>query len=253
VRSPTRTAATRAAAQWLRASTGRRHRGALRRQLHPPTSRIFVEPIQERAAISCRPSVRPLAARALRPARFMLVADEVQSGVGRTGKTGPVEWTESSRTSWSPQGLRVGDADWSVDRERFGDDLGNPGPTLHFGGNPVSCAAPSPRSTWWTACAAHYPIGDRMDGGRPAASGASPARSATPRAGLMIGVELVKDRETPGALPELAIVWTDRRVQEGLLLLAPARASSARAAAGPGRVRRGHGTRNLDECLGLED
>lgn len=153
---------------------------------------------------------------------ILLVADEIQSGMGRTGKMFAVEhWgvepdivcLAKGLASGMPLGAVVADADvmkWPP---------GSQGST--FGGNPVSCAAAL--ATIELLEAGLVQNAERMG---EFAMGRLQRMAETRRCigeirgrGLMIGVEFVRDRATREPAPELR----DRVVQEafrrGLALL----------------------------------
>ncbi|MBI3979666.1 MAG: acetyl ornithine aminotransferase family protein [Chloroflexi bacterium] len=195
----------------------------------PPESvaAIVVEPVQGEGGYvvpppSFLPGLRELADRH----GILLIADEVQTGVGRTGKLFAVEhWNvrpdivalAKGIASGMPLGATIARADlmaWPP---------GSHGNT--FGGNPVSCAA---------ALATL----DLIEGGlmRNAAEVGSfmieRLREMQKRhsligdvrgLGLMIGVELVQDRETREPAAEAANRVVQRAFERGLLLLTAGR------------------------------
>jgi 4-aminobutyrate aminotransferase len=230
----------------------------LSRQLHPEdVAAIFVEPIQGEGGYIVPPAGFVRALRDLCDRHGMLlVTDEVQSGVGRTGKTWACEWdgvepdilvTAKGLGSGMPIGALIArDAVMSW-------ESGSHGST--FGGNPVSCAAALATLDVVDGLMPHVnAMGDRMLAGvrelqqRHASIGDVRGR------GLMIGVEFVKDRETREPYPELVDRLTERAFKKGLLLLGAGK-SVIRLA--PPLVLDEYdvdtGLGILDECLRLED
>jgi 4-aminobutyrate aminotransferase len=228
------------------------------RQLHPTdVAAIFVEPIQGEGGYIVPPigfvrSLRELCDRH----GIMLVADEVQSGVGRTGKTWACEWdgvepdilvTAKGLGSGMPIGALI--AKDSV----MTWESGAHGST--FGGNPVSCAAALATLDVVDGLMPHITaMGDRMMAGVRRLQERHGSIGDVRGRGLMIGVELVKDRETREPYPELVDRLTERAFKKGLLLLGAGK-SVIRLA--PPLVLDEYdvdtGLGILDECLGLED
>jgi ornithine--oxo-acid transaminase len=117
---------------------------ALRAAIGPNTCAFLVEPIQGEAGIIIPPDGYLKKAEALcREANVLLLLDEIQSGLGRTGKLFACEW-ENVR----PDGLIIGKAlaggfypvSAFVSRKDVMDVFhpGDHGST--FGGNPLACA-----------------------------------------------------------------------------------------------------------------
>jgi 4-aminobutyrate aminotransferase len=228
------------------------------RQLHPEdVAAIFVEPIQGEGGYIVPPvgflrSLRELCDRH----GILLVADEVQSGVGRTGKTWACEWdgvepdilvTAKGLGSGMPIGALI--AKESV----MTWESGAHGST--FGGNPVSCAAALATLDIVDGLMPHVnTMGDRMIAGVRTLQQRHASIGDVRGRGLMIGVEFVKDRETREPYPELVDRLTERAFKKGLLLLGAGK-SVIRLA--PPLILDEYdvdtGIGILDECLSLED
>ncbi|MBM3320907.1 MAG: ornithine--oxo-acid transaminase [Candidatus Eisenbacteria bacterium] len=117
---------------------------ALRRAITPHTCAFLVEPIQGEAGIIIPPDGYLREAAAIcRDAKALLILDEIQSGLGRTGKLFAYEW-EGIR----PDGVIIGKAlsggfypvsAFLSSREVM--DVFHPGDHgSTFGGNPLACA-----------------------------------------------------------------------------------------------------------------
>jgi 4-aminobutyrate aminotransferase len=153
---------------------------------------------------------------------IMLVVDEIQSGVGRTGKMWACEWdgvepdilcTAKGLGSGMPIGAII--AKESV----MTWEAGSHGST--FGGNPVCIAAAMATLDIVQDALPHVrAMGDRALAILRDMQTRHPVIGDVRGRGLMIGVELVKNRETREAYPELIDRLTDRAFHKGLLLLA---------------------------------
>ncbi|WP_030312971.1 acetylornithine transaminase [Streptomyces flavochromogenes] len=120
---------------------------ALRAAVSEDTAAVFVEPVQGEAGVIPAPGGYLRAARAItRAAGSLLVLDEVQTGIGRTGhwfahQAGPgVDPDVVTLAKGLGGGLPIGAT------VAFGDAGELLGPGQHgstFGGNPVACAAGS--------------------------------------------------------------------------------------------------------------
>jgi 4-aminobutyrate aminotransferase len=230
----------------------------LSRQLHPEdVAGIFVEPIQGEGGYVIPPigfirSLRELCNRH----GIMLVADEVQSGVGRTGKTWACEWdgvepdilvTAKGLGSGMPIGALIAKESimtW---------ESGAHGST--FGGNPVSCAAALATLDIVDGLMPHIrTMGDRLQTGLRELQQRHGSIGDVRGRGLMIGIEFVKDHETKEPYPELVDRLTERAFKKGLLLLGAGK-SVIRIA--PPLVLDEYdvdtGLQILNECLALED
>jgi 4-aminobutyrate aminotransferase len=183
---------------------------------------IFVEPIQgEGGYVIPQPGflrgLRELCDRH----GILLVADEVQSGVGRTGRMWACDWEEvepdilitaKGLGSGMPIGAFIAKESvmtWSA---------GTHGST--FGGNPVSCAAALATLDLVEGLLPHVrAMGDRMVAGMRRLQERYPVIGDVRGRGLMIGVEFVKDGATREPYPELVDRLTERAFRKGLLLL----------------------------------
>jgi 4-aminobutyrate aminotransferase len=184
---------------------------------------IIVEPIQGEGGYLVPPAQfhQRLAALA-RHHGMLLVADEVQSGMGRTGKMFACEHfglepdvvcVAKGIASGLPLGVTASRAelmDWP--------------PGAHastFGGNPVSCAAALATITLLrdTLVANAAAVGEQLLAGLRDMAGRHPLIGDVRGKGLMIGIELVRDRQTK----ERAVAERDAVVQacfrRGLLVL----------------------------------
>jgi 4-aminobutyrate aminotransferase len=184
---------------------------------------IVVEPIQGEGGYVIPPPgflerLRQLADRY----GILLVFDEVQSGMGRTGKMWACEHsgvipdilvTAKGLASGLPLGIMVARA-----------DVMDWGPGAHastFGGNPVACAAALETirllEEKYIANAAQmgeYILGRLADWPRK-----HPIVGDTRGRGLMIGIELVKNQETREPNPEARRKVIQGAFEQGLLIL----------------------------------
>jgi 4-aminobutyrate aminotransferase len=193
------------------------------RQLNPEdVAGIFVEPIQGEGGYVIPPmgflkGLREICDRH----GILLVADEVQSGVGRTGRMWACDWediepdiliTAKGLGSGMPIGAFIAKESvmtWTA---------GAHGST--FGGNPVSCAAALATLDIVEGLLPHVrEMGDRMLAGLRRLQERYQLIGDVRGRGLMIGVEFVKDRTTREPYPELVDRLTERAFRKGLLLL----------------------------------
>lgn len=191
----------------------------------PPeeTAAIVVEPVQGEGGYVVPPKqFFDELQRVARKHGILLVADEVQSGMGRTGKMWAAEhfdWVPDifsvakGIASGMPLGATVARA-----------DLMTWPPGAHastFGGNPVSCAAA-------LVTIALLEEGLVENAARMGAYLMDRLRTWTSRfpnvgdvrgLGLMIGIELVRDQQTKEKAPQLRDRVLDLAFQRGLLVL----------------------------------
>ncbi|HZB27057.1 MAG TPA: acetyl ornithine aminotransferase family protein [Gemmatimonadales bacterium] len=190
---------------------------------------IFVEPIQGEGGYVVPPPGYLADLRALCDRHGILfVADEVQSGVGRTGKMFACEHedvepdillTAKGLGSGMPIGAMV--AKESITTW----ESGSHGST--FGGNPVCCAAALTTldlvEGGLMANAAR--IGERLLSGACRLAAKHDCIGDVRGRGLMVGMEFVKNRETREPAPALVQQLVQRSFREGLLLLGAGQSS----------------------------
>jgi 4-aminobutyrate aminotransferase len=228
------------------------------RQIHPEdVAAIFVEPIQGEGGYVIPPDGYLKALRKLSDQHgIMLVFDEVQSGVGRTGKWWAADWegvepdiliTAKGLASGMPIGAMIAKESimtW---------ESGAHGST--FGGNPVCVAAAlATLDVIEPLLPQINAMGQRLlDGSRKLQEKYAVIGDVRGR-GLMIGVEFVKDRKTREPYPELIDRVTERAFARGLLLLGCGKSTFRFA---PPLVLDQYdvdtGLAILDECLKEED
>jgi 4-aminobutyrate aminotransferase len=194
------------------------------RQVDPgDVAAIFVEPVQGEGGYVVPPAgwLRDLRELCDRHG-ILLVADEVQCGVGRTGKLWACEHegvepdillTAKGLGSGMPIGAIVA-------RESISTwESGSHGST--FGGNPVCCAAALATLDLVEGglMANAVSMGDRLMAGLRQLEAKHACIGEVRGLGLMIGVELVKDRRTREPAPELLRSLVLGAFQRGLLLL----------------------------------
>jgi 4-aminobutyrate aminotransferase len=184
---------------------------------------IFVEPIQGEGGYVVPPPGYLVALRELCDRHgILLVCDEVQSGVGRTGKMFACEYegiepdvllTAKGLGSGMPIGAIVAKESimlWPP---------GAHGST--FGGNPVCCAA----ALATLDVVEHEllprvgPLGERLLAGVRRLQEKFASIGDVRGRGLMIGVEFVKNRATREPAPEIPHELVQRAFRRGLLLL----------------------------------
>jgi 4-aminobutyrate aminotransferase len=183
---------------------------------------IFVEPVQGEGGYVVPPDGFLRALRALCDRHgILLVADEVQCGAGRTGKMWACEWEDVEpdillTAKGLGSGLPIGAL---VARDSVMSwKAGSHGST--FGGNPVACAAALATLEVVEQRLPHVrAMGERMLARARRLMERYPIVGDVRGRGLMIGVELVKDRVTKEPYDEVIGRITERAFQEGLLLL----------------------------------
>jgi 4-aminobutyrate aminotransferase len=190
---------------------------------------IFVEPIQGEGGYIVPPAGYLPALRELCDRHgILLVADEVQSGIGRTGKMFACEHegvepdillTAKGLGSGMPIGAMV--AKDSITTW----ESGSHGST--FGGNPVCCAAALATldlvESGLMANAAR--LGERLLAGACKLMANHSSIGDVRGRGLMVGMEFVKDRATREPAPELVRELVQRAFRQGLLLLGAGKSS----------------------------
>jgi 4-aminobutyrate aminotransferase len=184
---------------------------------------IFVEPIQGEGGYIIPPAeFLPELRRLCDRHGILLVCDEVQSGIGRTGKMFAVDHAGIEPdiitvAKGLGSGMPIGAFIAKESLMSWGS--GSHGTT--FGGNPVSCAA---ALTTIDLVEREYlanarAMGDYLLEGVRRLAGEFPVIGEIRGLGLMIGIEFVKDRATREPHPELVNALVQRSFRHGLLLL----------------------------------
>jgi 4-aminobutyrate aminotransferase len=230
------------------------------RRLDPgDVAAIFIEPVQGEGGYIVPPPGWLQAFRDLCDRHgILMVADEVQCGIGRTGKMfacehAGVEPDILLAAKGLGSGMPIGAI---IAKESVTTwERGAHGST--FGGNPVCCAAALATLdvVERELCANAAKMGEKLLAGAQALAERFPTIGDVRGLGLMIGIEFVKDRATREPYPELVERLVQRAFERGLLLLG-AGPSSLRLA--PPLVVDDYdvdtGLRILGECLaGLSD
>jgi 4-aminobutyrate aminotransferase len=184
---------------------------------------IVIEPIQGEGGYVVAPTPFLERLRELTSAHgILLVIDEVQSGMGRTGKMLAIEYANikpdiitiaKGIASGMPLGVTVARA-----------DLMTWPPGAHastFGGNPVSCAAAlaTIKLLKDSLVANAAEVGAHMKAGLAALMDKHPLIGDVRGRGLMLGVELVRDRTTKERAIQERDAVVNAAFKRGLLVL----------------------------------
>lgn len=184
---------------------------------------VVVEPIQGEGGYLVAPDQFLQRLRALTSKHgILMIVDEVQSGMGRTGKMFAIEHSgvqpdivaiAKGIASGMPLGVSLAKA-----------DLMTWVPGAHastFGGNPVACAAAleTIRLLKEQLMTNAEVVGARMFAGLAALAEAHPLIGDVRGRGLMIGVELVRDRVTKERATEERNAVVNAAFRRGLLIL----------------------------------
>ncbi len=185
---------------------------------------ILVEPIQGEGGYvvppdGFLPGLRELCDRY----DILLIADEVQTGMGRTGKWWGVDhWDVEPDIVCSAKGIASGMPLGAIIARK--DIMSDWAPGAHastFGGNPVSCAAAIATfdllKDGLIDNAAR--MGEYMMGKLDDMAGRHPSIGQVRGKGLMVGVEFVMDRDTREPAVDLRNKIVDYAFEEQLLLL----------------------------------
>ena len=183
---------------------------------------IFVEPVQGEGGYVMPPMGFLRALREVCDQHgILLVADEVQSGVGRTGKMWACDWegvepdilvSAKGLGSGMPIGAFI--AKESV----MTWEAGSHGST--YGGNPVACAAALATLEIVEGMLPHIQqMGDRMLGHARRMQEKYAVIGDVRGRGLMLGIEFVKDRAGKEPYADIVDRITERAFRKGLLLL----------------------------------
>jgi 4-aminobutyrate aminotransferase len=154
---------------------------------------------------------------------ILLIVDEVQSGMGRTGKWwGVNHWNVQPDIVAVAKGIASGMPLCAMIARR--DIMTDWGPGAHastFGGNPISCAAGIATfdllKNGLIDNAAR--MGEYMQGKLIEIQERHPAIGQVRGKGLMVGVEFVKDRDTHERAPQMRNAIVNFAFEEHLLLL----------------------------------
>jgi len=184
---------------------------------------IVIEPIQGEGGYVVAPDQFLQRLRALTKEHgILLVADEVQSGMGRSGKMFAIEFSGVEPDMMAlakgiASGLPLG-----VAVARAGLMAWPPGAHAStFGGNPVSCAAAlaTIKLLKETLVANAADVGAHMMAGLKSLSDAHPLIGDVRGRGLMIGVELVRNRQTKERATTERDAVVNAAFRRGLLVL----------------------------------
>lgn len=190
---------------------------------------VVVEPIQGEGGYLVAPAQFMQRLRNLTSRHgILLVVDEVQSGMGRTGRMFAVEHSgvqpdlvaiAKGIASGLPLGVALARA-----------ELMTWPPGAHastFGGNPLACAAALETIRLLTEQLVTNAavVGARLKAGLTALMERHPLIGDVRGRGLMIGVELVKDRTTKERAPEARNAVVNAAFRRGLLILGAGRST----------------------------
>jgi 4-aminobutyrate aminotransferase len=183
---------------------------------------IFVEPVQGEGGYVMPPKGFLRALREVCDQHgILLVADEVQSGVGRTGKMWACEWEGIEpdillSAKGLGSGMPIGAFIAKESVMTWG--AGSHGST--FGGNPVSCAAAlATLDVVEPMLPRIQQMGERLLGHARRLMDQYAVIGDVRGRGLMLGIEFVKDRSTKEPYAEIIERITKRAFGKGLLLL----------------------------------
>lgn len=185
---------------------------------------IFVEPVQGEGGYTLPPDDFLPALRALCDQHgILLIYDEVQSGFGRTGHL--FAWHATPQAApdilTSAKGIASG---MPLSATFASADIMSWLPGTHastFGGNPVSCAAALKTLDLLQGGLVQNAaeVGATLQAQLQDRVGAHPRVAQVRGRGLMIGVELVQDRQTLARDPELRDAVVQEAFRRGLLIL----------------------------------
>ncbi len=184
---------------------------------------IFVEPIQgEGGYIVPPPEFFPRLKEVTEKHGILFVVDEIQSGMGRTGKMFAIEhWGVEPDMVCMAKGIASGmPIGAMVARKSL--MIWPPGAhATTFGGNPVCCAAAlaTIRLVEGSYMENAARMGQRIMDRLRAIQDEHPSMGDVRGKGLMIGVELVKDKGTKEPASKLRDELVQRAFQKGLLIL----------------------------------
>ncbi len=190
---------------------------------------IIVEPVQGEGGYVVPPARFLQRLREIATARgIVLIADEVQSGMGRTGRMFAIEHAgvqpdivviAKGIASGLPLGVSLARA------ELMRREPGAHGST--FGGNPVACAAAlaTIRLLRESLIANAADVGDYLLGGLRRLAERHAVIGDVRGAGLMIGVELVRDRQTREPAAPVRDALVREAFGRGLLILGAGKTS----------------------------
>jgi 4-aminobutyrate aminotransferase len=195
-----------------------------RRELAPgDVAAIFVEPLQgEGGYVLPPPGWLPALRELCDRHGILLVADEIQSGIGRTGRMFAIEHAGVEpdillAAKGLGSGMPIGAIIATEEVTRW--ESGSHGST--FGGNPVCCAAALATLELVEEGLADNAarMGERLLAGARRLQEEFPVIGDVRGLGLMVGVELVRDRESREPTAELVSELERSAFQRGLLLL----------------------------------
>jgi 4-aminobutyrate aminotransferase len=219
---------------------------------------IVVEPIQGEGGYVVPPaSFFPLLRELCDRHGILLVADEVQSGMGRTGKWWAIEhWGVEPDIVASAKGIASGVPLGAMIAKR---SVATWGPGTHgntYGGNPLACVS---ALATIEVIEAHGLANAAAVGGYAlerlkALAERHPSVGEVRGRGLMIGVELVRSRETKERAPALRDAVAELCFQYGLLVLGCGRNALRLIPPLPvSRTEMDEGLEILDHALGLAE
>ena len=184
---------------------------------------IFVEPIQGEGGYLFPPDGFMRALREMCDRYgILLVADEIQCGVGRTGKMWACDWEGvEPDILLSAKGLGSGMPIGAFIVKENIDEWKGGAHGSTFGGNPVCCAAALATLDLVEGglMANAERLGTRLITGVRQLAERHPVIGDVRGKGLMVGMELVKDRATKEPNPDASRRVVDTAFQHGLLLL----------------------------------